>query len=203
MIDYDVDTPVELFAECRVDKPIDEHWYLEPICQRTDVRPLGNYSDICGRPRSWYEHNEIVNPDADTAKHEFLAPTEPLVWGETAWRQNVCPGSKRQDLTRADTRDNTITCTCPCHWGSYYVNIYQLSRNYGGPEEGGWWYDSGSPVGAIPCESYTEAEEIAEKYEQRFPTTKARYSVLGGEDHTILIEREMGRYWPERTPRYE
>jgi hypothetical protein len=26
---------------------------------------------------------------------------------------------------------------------SYYVNLYRVSRAYGGPEEGGWFYDYG------------------------------------------------------------
>ena len=25
----------------------------------------------------------------------------------------------------------------------YYVNVYEYSREYGGPEEGGWYYDAG------------------------------------------------------------
>jgi len=27
-----------------------------------------------------------------------------------------------------------------------YVNVYAVTRLYGGPEEGGWWYDAGEPV---------------------------------------------------------
>lgn len=41
-----------------------------------------------------------------------------------------------------------------------YVNIYAVSRAYGGPEEGGWWFDTGEPVGSIPVEM-TEAERRA------------------------------------------
>jgi hypothetical protein len=32
----------------------------------------------------------------------------------------------------------------------YYVNIYEVSRRYGGPEEGGWWYDHCSPKSCHP-----------------------------------------------------
>lgn len=28
----------------------------------------------------------------------------------------------------------------------YYVHKYQISQEYGGPEEGGWYYESGVPV---------------------------------------------------------
>ena len=27
-----------------------------------------------------------------------------------------------------------------------YVNVYQVERCYGGAEEGGWWYDSYTPL---------------------------------------------------------
>lgn len=27
----------------------------------------------------------------------------------------------------------------------YYVTLYELNREYGGHEEGGWWYDTGTP----------------------------------------------------------
>ena len=28
----------------------------------------------------------------------------------------------------------------------YYINVYEMSQAYGGPEEGGWWYDVGQYV---------------------------------------------------------
>lgn len=33
-----------------------------------------------------------------------------------------------------------------------YVNVYQVGRAYGGPEEGGWYFDHGVPVASIPVE---------------------------------------------------
>ena len=27
-----------------------------------------------------------------------------------------------------------------------YVNVYSVTRHYGGPEEGGWWYNAGEPI---------------------------------------------------------
>lgn len=35
-----------------------------------------------------------------------------------------------------------------------YANAYLTDRLYGGPEEGGWWYDTGEPVMSLPfvCE---------------------------------------------------
>lgn len=31
-----------------------------------------------------------------------------------------------------------------------FVNAYEVTRHYGGPEEGGWWYNAGSPLASIP-----------------------------------------------------
>ena len=33
-----------------------------------------------------------------------------------------------------------------------YVNVYDIAQAYGGPEEGGWWFDTGVPVASIPVE---------------------------------------------------
>ena len=41
-----------------------------------------------------------------------------------------------------------------------YVNIYTVGRASGGPEEGGWFYDYGTPISAILVE-FTEAEHQA------------------------------------------
>lgn len=34
-----------------------------------------------------------------------------------------------------------------------YLNAYEVCRAYGGPEEGGWWYDAGEPLASIPIRS--------------------------------------------------
>jgi hypothetical protein len=31
-----------------------------------------------------------------------------------------------------------------------YVNAYAVTRHFGGHEEGGWWYNAGSPLASIP-----------------------------------------------------
>lgn len=31
-----------------------------------------------------------------------------------------------------------------------YVNAYEVTQHYGGPEEGGWWYDSGEVLASSP-----------------------------------------------------
>lgn len=31
-----------------------------------------------------------------------------------------------------------------------YVNAYEVTRHYGGSEEGGWWYNRGEPIASVP-----------------------------------------------------
>jgi len=31
-----------------------------------------------------------------------------------------------------------------------YVNVYRVTRHFGGPEEGGWYYNAGEPLASIP-----------------------------------------------------
>lgn len=68
------------------------------------------------------------------------------------------------DSDDADTEDRP-DCTCDyednghgddpdCevhHPPNFYtVAIFMVDRSYGGPEEGGWWYDTGHPLDYIP-----------------------------------------------------
>lgn len=40
-----------------------------------------------------------------------------------------------------------------------FVNIYEYGRSYGGPEEGGWWFDTGVPIGSIPVDMTIEERQ--------------------------------------------
>ena len=91
----------------------------------------------------------------------------------------------------------------------YYVNEYEVDRIYGGPEEGGWWYDTGkyikchgifsSNIEAMDCKA-SLGKYVRDKNEYKHPPD----SVLSKGDWTdIIIEHEEGKHFPERTPRYE
>jgi len=45
---------------------------------------------------------------------------------------------------------------------AYYVNTYATTRNYGGPEEGGWFYEGGQPVGTVAFSTEREARAHAQ-----------------------------------------
>lgn len=85
-----------------------------------------------------------------------------------------------------------------------FVNVYAIERRFGGREEGGWWFDTGEPVLSVAVEDSSDvADRVRRELEERYPVTKKRYSVLGGEDWNVQIEPHPAREWPESRPHYE
>lgn len=65
----------------------------------------------------------------------------------------------------------------------YTVTIFILDQAYGGPEEGGWWYETGAPT-TDALKSYTRTFTSAE--------AAARYAEFL--NRTIVEEWNEGRY---------
>jgi hypothetical protein len=93
-----------------------------------------------------------------------------------------------------------------------YINAYAISRNYGGPEEGGWWYDSGRVLASVPWPDDTSEAQLnssktwlrsllqPEVAPHRLETVD-RFSVCGdGEDLSIRIEDGPAEAYPTETP---
>jgi hypothetical protein len=95
-----------------------------------------------------------------------------------------------------------------------HVNAYAVDRVYGGPEEGGWWYDTGTFLGGRAVlqgddeEAYETTIEAAKKYlHERFAHeyegNRSRYSVIGEENFEVYVEDEPGADFPQERPHYE
>lgn len=89
-----------------------------------------------------------------------------------------------------------------------FVNAYLVDRLYGGPEEGGWWYDSGEPLAAVPVDRSDEA--AIESWRAKLTTmfsdragSRGRGSVIGGPDLEVYIEDHVAAYFPAERPYYE
>ena len=92
---------------------------------------------------------------------------------------------------------------------TYYVNAYETRLVYGGPEEGGWWFDTGTPTGQSwgPFATLEEAwdqqaalaENVNEWNEGRWP----KHSVNSDGRYELHVEGHEPREYPERSPRYE
>lgn len=86
---------------------------------------------------------------------------------------------------------------------NFYVSAYEVERRYGGPEEGGWWYDTGSLVTAVKCNNEEQADYVWDLLTKIYPVTGKRYSVIGGEDYSVSIEKTLIPFFPSERPRYE
>lgn len=89
-----------------------------------------------------------------------------------------------------------------------YINAYSVSRHYGGPEEGGWWYDAGEPIASVPMaiEASEEAIEAMKRHLTKtigWESKPNRFSVIGGDDFVIRIEEGPAQPFPATRPHYE
>lgn len=73
-----------------------------------------------------------------------------------------------------------------------YVTVYEIERCYGGPEEGGWWYDDYTPLRVVPC-LLSGAKEIRKRLQEDFSNEgrRDRFSVIGDSEYAINIELTM------------
>lgn len=92
--------------------------------------------------------------------------------------------------------------------GIVYVNAYLVSRCFGGPEEGGWWYDAGEPLASVPLDEGDKAgierwsATLMAKFADR-ANPRGRGSVIGGPDLEVYVEDHMAAYFPAERPYYE
>ena len=81
------------------------------------------------------------------------------------------------------------------------VAMYEVGRAYGGPEEGGWWYDVGNLIPeTVRCFEAADAP-LADQYRElllmRWPSTRdQKYSV------SVTLERLPPAGFPASRPRY-
>lgn len=95
----------------------------------------------------------------------------------------------------------------------FLVAAYEVDMSYGGPEEGGWWYDRGELIRVLRV-FHSEDDAIEWCYNfngklrsRKFGPNKGRRplsSVLStGEVHARVCEGTAPAYFPERRPHYE
>lgn len=84
----------------------------------------------------------------------------------------------------------------PARWMS--VAVYEISRNYGGPEEGGWYYDSGTLYTPLIGQALvTEDIDAGMAHFRALNATLER-----GVRAKIFVEEFPPRSWPENRPHY-
>lgn len=92
-----------------------------------------------------------------------------------------------------------------------YVNVYEMTMQYGGCEEGGWWWDLCVPISSSGFSSQRKKrQKMWKKYIREVAKVKQmnkdlRYgytSVLGGVQYFVCIEDHPGKVSPEERPYY-
>lgn len=98
----------------------------------------------------------------------------------------------------------------------FVVSIHELDRCFGGREEGGWWFDAGTPARDPALRRHTRvfrSSAKASRYCGRLEGVASRASLgarslgsvlyAGGQYRPVIQKGEQPRPWPERTPRWE
>ena len=73
----------------------------------------------------------------------------------------------------------------------YYVTVVEIDRVYGGPQEGGWWYDCAYPILEYSGKK-RQAMKVAKKWREEHEQPDGRpdrYSVIGGPDTEVWVTR--------------
>ena len=86
-----------------------------------------------------------------------------------------------------------------------FLSVYRITREYGGPEEGGWWYNDYQLVDSREVEDAfsDEAESVKTKFQEKYQNDGDIYSVLGGVWYHFDIEHELGQSTTTERPMYE
>ena len=69
-----------------------------------------------------------------------------------------------------------------------YVTVYSKSEEYGGPEEGGWWYTQYHPVETKRCRKKRQVREWERKFEDRFCSLSTGASRMVGFDSSVRVD---------------
>lgn len=133
------------------------------------------------------------------------------LWGQTGTIIEHIEDDDRtwQHKVRWDDGSITVEDGIECVTPKHYVNIYLHDRAYGGPQEGGWWYDCYAPE-QEECKWFpTEAEALAyvetaqawcdqENSERRSDIS----SVLSEGRYEVILEVWPAEYSPSERPYY-
>ena len=90
------------------------------------------------------------------------------------------------------------------------VALYEIDRAYGGPEEGGWWYDTGElrrvlAVAASEgraCELARRANRLLHRL-QRGERSVSSAAYAGGRHQACVFDETAPLRFPAARPRYE
>lgn len=92
-----------------------------------------------------------------------------------------------------------------------FLNVYWLDREFGGPEEGGWWFDKGWPVFSFRVEVWmaSHGSRMMDALRSEFVDHGRRSSVMymdydfEVQDYMVEFSDEPAAPFPAVRPHYE
>lgn len=107
-----------------------------------------------------------------------------------------------------DLEDSNVEIATP----KLYVNVYVMTREYGGPEEGGWYYDAWYPTTEdddLISKKYNTVEEaeaaykiMVENVKEENATRYPLHSVLSDGIYEVRLEAYEAEVYPRYRPQY-
>ncbi|MBJ7457609.1 MAG: hypothetical protein JHD02_00325 [Thermoleophilaceae bacterium] len=146
-----------------------------------------------------------MEPQATPIDIDFLAPRElavalmagdPAAFKQGYTKENailaVIDMQKLNEADAANLREELADSV---------LSVYRVSLVWGGPEEGGWWYDHYEYVGTVTTPTPTwKLRELLQTLDRPEST---RSNVFGPDDLVLIVENEPGESRTTDTPRYE
>lgn len=80
----------------------------------------------------------------------------------------------------------------------FTITVHQTWDQYGGPEEGGWWYRCGSPVETICIFSRDQAVAELLRLHEKYGS-----EAYEEEEYDICLARSYAKFYPDKRPHYE
>lgn len=100
--------------------------------------------------------------DSDTTGASAPFPDSPGLQGRKAFAAYLAANLARLAVHAGGTYADAPRVAFAVATQSGYLAAYELGRAYGGPEEGGWYYDTGTLAGYLPADRYVARVALAD-----------------------------------------
>lgn len=152
---------------------------------------------------------DAVDPDVDAAiadVRRLVTPTINLV--ECDCCQRMVPFEQIGHVIAAGGTETSACCACRGEPDPRHVNIYLEDRFYGGPEEGGWWYEHGIVISSAEMPDLDAAIQVCTALriwcDAKNATRRSDISsVLSEGRYYVVIEDSPAENYPKTRPHYE
>ncbi len=115
----------------------------------------------------------------------------------------MCNDDDEYDEQDDEREETPVPVSFPGGGKVCFLGAYSRTREYGGPEEGGWWYDAGNLLEVVVCRE--EERDAAEAtLRTKYPPAQRPWSMRPDPDHVVrCTDKWPVAHFPKVTPHYE